>query len=71
MSAHFTIKPGKPQAAPLQHRCRQCGGPASYGYDVALRDGLLGRWYCRDHRPAESGAVAHERRPVGKQGELL
>lgn len=56
---------------PVEHRCRQCGGPASYGYDVALRDGLLGRWYCAEHRPAERGAVKTERRPVGKQGELL
>lgn len=61
---------------PILHRCCICGGPASYGYGVFPREDKPGRWYCREHRPAENSVVRPERRPIGrplggKQGELL
>jgi hypothetical protein len=40
----------------LLHFCRECGRWGSYGYDVRLRTGQLGRWYCREHRPPSSRA---------------
>jgi len=33
------------------HFCVECGRFGPYGYDVRLRAGQLGRWYCREHRP--------------------
>jgi hypothetical protein len=38
----------------LLHFCVECGRFGPYGYDVRLRAGQLGRWYCREHRPQES-----------------
>jgi hypothetical protein len=32
------------------HYCA-CGEWGSFGYDVSLRTGRLGTWYCRKHRP--------------------
>jgi hypothetical protein len=32
------------------HFCVQCGAWGSYGYDVGLRAGHPGHWYCSGHR---------------------
>jgi hypothetical protein len=32
------------------HYCA-CGEGGSFGYNVSLRTGRLGTWYCREHRP--------------------
>jgi hypothetical protein len=37
----------------LLHFCTECGRFGSFGYDVWLRAGQLGRWYCREHRSQE------------------
>lgn len=34
----------------LLHYCR-CGAWGSHGYNVELRKGILGQWYCDKHRP--------------------
>jgi hypothetical protein len=39
------------------HFCVECGRFGPYGYDVRLRAGRLGRWYCHDHRPQEHDEV--------------
>jgi hypothetical protein len=31
--------------------CSVCGQPARFGYDVYLRRGEDGRWFCAAHRP--------------------
>jgi hypothetical protein len=41
----------------LLHFCVECGRFGPYGYDVRLRAGQLGRWYCREHRPQERDQV--------------
>jgi hypothetical protein len=41
----------------LLHFCVECGRFGPYGYDVRLRAGRLGRWYCHDHRPQEHDEV--------------
>jgi hypothetical protein len=33
------------------HFCVECGAYGAFGYDVSLRAGRLGRWYCAEHRP--------------------
>jgi hypothetical protein len=33
------------------HFCEVCGQFGAFGYDVHLRAGQLGRWYCSEHRP--------------------
>jgi hypothetical protein len=33
------------------HFCVECGAFGAFGYDVSLRAGRLGRWYCAKHRP--------------------
>jgi len=33
------------------HFCVECGAYGAFGYGVNLRNGRLGRWYCRAHRP--------------------
>jgi hypothetical protein len=35
------------------HFCMDCGAWGAYGYDVNLRAGQLGRWYCALHRPRD------------------
>jgi hypothetical protein len=35
----------------LLHFCAECGRWGPYGYDVRLRAGRPGRWYCAEHRP--------------------
>jgi hypothetical protein len=35
------------------HFCIDCGAWGAYGYDVDLRAGRLGRWYCALHRPRD------------------
>jgi hypothetical protein len=35
------------------HFCYRCGRFAAFGYDVQLRAGRLGRWYCGEHRPRD------------------
>jgi hypothetical protein len=47
---------GQPGDGAFSHFCVECGAWGSYGFDVSLRAGKLGRWYCRDHRPHRSGA---------------
>jgi hypothetical protein len=32
------------------HYCH-CGAWGSFGVGVSLRNGKLGTWYCREHRP--------------------
>jgi hypothetical protein len=34
------------------HYCH-CGEWAPYGYNVSVRHGRLGQWYCREHRPPD------------------
>jgi hypothetical protein len=34
------------------HYCH-CGAWAAYGYNVSVRHGRLGQWYCREHRPPD------------------
>jgi hypothetical protein len=42
----------------LVHHCH-CGKWGSFGFDVSLREGRLGTWYCGVHRPDKSdGAQA-------------
>jgi hypothetical protein len=36
--------------AVVLHFCAECGAWATYGYDVNLRAGRLGSWYCPAHR---------------------
>lgn len=34
------------------HECEVCGiANAPFGYNVSLRRGILGQWYCLKHRP--------------------
>ena len=36
----------------IHNRCAVCWSPdAPFGQDVALKDGVLGMWYCQEHRP--------------------
>jgi hypothetical protein len=39
------------------HFCVECGRFGPFGYNVTLRAGQLGRWYCQDHRPQEQDEV--------------
>jgi hypothetical protein len=41
----------KLEGAVVLHFCVECGAWGAYGYDVNLRAGRLGRWYCAAHRP--------------------
>jgi hypothetical protein len=47
---------GQPGDGAFSHFCVECGAWGAYGFDVSLRAGKLGRWYCRDHRPNRTGA---------------
>lgn len=55
-------KPQRPagarfEGAALLHVCAVCGSPlAPWGFDVFLRSGRLGTWYCGEHRPGKAGA---------------
>jgi hypothetical protein len=44
------------------HYCH-CGKWGSFGHNVSLREGKLGTWYCREHRPCASlegsGEIPH------------
>ena len=46
------------------HNC-WCGQWASYGFNVDLRHGRLGQWYCAEHRPKSSADSANGRRTEG------
>jgi hypothetical protein len=35
----------------ILHFCPACGAWGAYGYEVSIRTGRLGRWYCAVHRP--------------------
>jgi ribosomal protein L24E len=35
----------------LIHVCNVCGADAPYGVGVAVKDGDLGLWFCKEHRP--------------------
>ena len=37
----------------LVHHCH-CGKWGAFGFDVSLREGKLGAWYCGEHRPDKS-----------------
>lgn len=37
----------------LVHHCH-CGKWGAFGFDVSLREGKLGTWYCGEHRPDKS-----------------
>jgi hypothetical protein len=37
----------------LLHFCCECGAWGAFGYDVNLRAGRLGKWYCVAHRPQQ------------------
>jgi hypothetical protein len=41
------------QGNSLVHHCH-CGKWGAFGFDVALREGKLGAWYCGEHRPDKS-----------------
>ena len=42
------------EGAVVLHFCTECGAWGAYGYEVNLRAGRLGRWYCAAHRPQAS-----------------
>ena len=46
--------------------CVQCDRFGPFGYGVRLRAGLLGRWYCGEHRPEDMQARAEQ---GGSDGE--
>lgn len=33
------------------HPCSVCGSGAVFGFDVKLRVGRPGKWFCREHKP--------------------
>jgi hypothetical protein len=35
----------------IHDKCEVCGAPAGFGAEVSTKDGYLGRWFCREHRP--------------------
>lgn len=43
------VPQGQPDWPP---RCECCGGPASRGTGVRMREGKRGLWYCAQHLPA-------------------
>jgi hypothetical protein len=47
------------------HYCH-CGAWAAYGYGMSVRHGRFGKWYCREHRPADptKEAIMPEERPT-------
>lgn len=46
----------------LIHTCEKCGvANAPFGYNVSLRRGRLGEWYCREHRPQTTPLTASTR----------
>ena len=38
-----------------QRPCFVCGQPASFGFDVSMREARVGRWTCAAHRPHGEG----------------
>jgi hypothetical protein len=40
-----------------EHSCFACGQPARFGFDVRLRQGEGGRWFCAAHRPQAAGTA--------------
>jgi hypothetical protein len=40
-----------------EHSCFACGQPARFGFDVRLRQGEEGRWFCAAHRPEAFGTA--------------
>jgi hypothetical protein len=40
-----------------EHSCFACGQPGRFGFDVRLRQGEGGRWFCAAHRPHEAGTA--------------
>ena len=43
---------------PPVYRCGICGQFASFGYDVSLRSGVTGRWFCHVHKLEEANACS-------------
>jgi hypothetical protein len=39
-----------PQRELFTHPCKICGSDAPFGYGVKLSAGIVGDWYCREHR---------------------
>lgn len=50
----------------LVHYC-YCGAWAAYGFGVKITAGVLGSWYCREHRPVDAAAdsALNAKRPRG------
>ena len=46
------------QGGVLLHFCVVCGAWGAFGFDVDLRAGRRGRWFCRAHRPHFSSESA-------------
>jgi len=41
-----------PAAEPFVHPCQVCGEHAYFGFNVSLRQGRIGQWFCALHRPS-------------------
>lgn len=50
------MEPGQP----FVHYCAVCGAWGTWGYDVDLSTGRLGRWYCAAHRPDQKANARKE-----------
>jgi hypothetical protein len=50
-SGVLEARSSKTPAEPFVHLCEKCGAWGSFGIDVHLRDGKVGRWFCAEHRP--------------------
>jgi hypothetical protein len=46
------LKCDTPPAEPFLHPCQVCGEAAYFGFNVSLRQGRLGQWFCALHRPS-------------------
>jgi hypothetical protein len=47
-----------PRPEPFEHYCH-CGMWASFGYGVKCRVGVVGKWFCREHRPRRGAATTN------------
>jgi hypothetical protein len=43
--------PSEPAPEPFIHPCEMCGDHAYFGFNVCLREGKRGQWFCAAHRP--------------------
>jgi hypothetical protein len=44
----------EPPSEPFVHSCEVCGGFAYFGFNVSLRQGQPGQWFCATHRPSHA-----------------